>query len=235
MKTARQPTQRRRERILAAAREIIAERGYDGLTMRELARAGRVTVPTVYNLIGGKEAVLFAAVEEQTERFVGAIRSSRGASPSAGAVAVVDACVRELLRLPRYYRTLLMLLFTSEAAAGSRREVTRALRGQFARAIDSLDAAGELAAWVDREVLAERLAAQLSVAALQWASGASGAESFRSAALFDAVTTLLGVTEGESRRELQRAAVRAQRRASPGRRARRRRAEASRRSSEGRR
>ena len=48
----------RRQRILAAAREIIAGRGYEALTMRELARASRVTVPTLYNLIGGKQAVL---------------------------------------------------------------------------------------------------------------------------------------------------------------------------------
>jgi len=54
----------RRARILAAARQLIAERGFEGLTMRELARAGRVSVPTVYNLLGGKHAVLMAELEE---------------------------------------------------------------------------------------------------------------------------------------------------------------------------
>ena len=67
----------RRQRILAAARAIVAKRGYEALTMRELAQASRVTVPTLYNLIGGKEAVLAAAVEEQTARLAG---SSRGAA-----------------------------------------------------------------------------------------------------------------------------------------------------------
>ncbi|MGE4607774.1 MAG: helix-turn-helix domain-containing protein, partial [Myxococcota bacterium] len=52
----------RRERILGSAREMIGARGYESLTMRDLARTARVTVPTIYNLIGGKEAVLFAAV-----------------------------------------------------------------------------------------------------------------------------------------------------------------------------
>lgn len=223
MTTPSAPMQRRRERILAAAREIIAERGYDGLTMRELATAGRVTVPTVYNLIGGKEAVLFAAVEEQTARFVRAIESSRGVSPAGAALAVVNAAVRELLRLPRYYRTLLMLLFTSEAAETARRQVNRALREQFARAITELDASGQLDPWVDREVLADRLAAQLAVAALQWAAGASTAETFRGGALFDASTTLLAVTGGASQRELQRVAARAQRLAASRGRSRRRR------------
>ena len=76
----------RRERILEAARAIIGERGYEGLTMRELAQASRVTVPTIYNLIGSKEAVLFAAVEQQTGDFVSGIERARG-----DVMGVVDA------------------------------------------------------------------------------------------------------------------------------------------------
>ena len=219
------PMRGRRERILEAAREIIADLGYEGLTMRELAAASRVTVPTVYNLIGGKDAVLFAAVEEQTERFVRAIESSRGGSPAAGAIAVVDASVRELLRLPRYYRTLLRLLYTSEAAEAVSREVNRALSQQFARGIEALDEAGDLATWIDRKALADRLGAHLGLASLQWAAGAYSAETFRAVALFDASTTLLGVTQGASHRELQLVAARAQRRATPGKRTKGRRRE----------
>ena len=63
----------RRERILEAAREIIADKGYEALTMRDLARASCVTVPTVYNLVGSKDRVLLAAVEEQTDRFIAGI------------------------------------------------------------------------------------------------------------------------------------------------------------------
>jgi len=216
--TLTEPMLGRRERILEAAREIIAERGYEGLTMRDLAVLSRVTVPTLYNLVGGKDAVLFAAVEEQTERFVRAIESSRGRSPAAGAIAVADASVRELLRQPRYYRTLLRLLYTSDAAEPVSREVNRALREQFADAIDALDQAGDLAAWIDRKTLAERLGAHLGLVSLEWAGGTYSAETFRAVALFDASTTLLAVCEGESRRELQRVATRAQRRAALGRR-----------------
>lgn len=210
---------RRRERILAAARDIIAERGYEGLTMRDLAAASRVTVPTIYNLVGGKESVLFAAVEEQTARFVAGIETTRGASPAAAVVAVVESCVRELLRLPRYYRTLLMLLFTSEAARGVRRQVDGALRESLARAVEELASAGELAGWVDRAVLTERLRAHLAGTALQWASGAIGADALRAAALYDAASLLAGATRGESRRELERLARRSQGRVLPRRRA----------------
>jgi len=207
----------RRERILEAAREIIAERGFEGLTMRDLAVASHVTVPTVYNLIGGKDAVLFAAVEEQTERFVQAFEASRGESPVSEAIAVVEATVRELLSLPRYYRALLLLLFTSAAAATARRGVNQAMRAQFRHAIDGLDEAGLLSSWVEPEILAERMTGQLNMVALQWAAGGVGPDAFRAGSVLDASTTLLGVTREPAREELRGIAERAQRRALPRR------------------
>ncbi|HEY6033695.1 MAG TPA: helix-turn-helix domain-containing protein, partial [Kofleriaceae bacterium] len=53
----------RRERIIAAARTLVAERGYEGLTMRDLARAAKVSVPTLYNLFGSKDAILVSELE----------------------------------------------------------------------------------------------------------------------------------------------------------------------------
>ena len=55
----------RREQILETARGLIESKGYEGLTMRNLAAKSGVTVPTIYNLIGNKEEVLFATVEER--------------------------------------------------------------------------------------------------------------------------------------------------------------------------
>ena len=53
---------RRRDRILEAARELISKHGSGHLTMRSLAEASGVTVPTIYNLIGNKDAVLGATI-----------------------------------------------------------------------------------------------------------------------------------------------------------------------------
>jgi hypothetical protein len=112
-----------------------------------------------------------------------------------------------------------MLLFTSDAAAGVRRQVDRALRGALARAVDELRASGDLAPWADRAVLAERLRAHLAATALQWASGALGAEALRAAALYDAALLLVAATRGASRRELLGVARRAQARVLSRRRA----------------
>jgi AcrR family transcriptional regulator len=200
----------RRERILAAARETIGERGYASLTMRHLAQAARVTVPTIYNLIGGKEAVLFAAIEDQTRGFLESIETAQRSSPVSRALAVVETTTRELLRLPAYYQSLLGLLFTSEAAGEMRLLVGRALRGEFERALLEMREAGELVDWVDPPTLSHALSSQLQFTALQWMGGELDADGLKESSLYGAGLSLLAVAEGESRRELALRVARAQ-------------------------
>jgi AcrR family transcriptional regulator len=59
--------QQRREKILTAARQLIADKGYDGLTMRDLARASGVSDATLYNLFTTKGRLVMAAVADLLE------------------------------------------------------------------------------------------------------------------------------------------------------------------------
>ncbi len=213
----------RRQRILNAARSLVAERGYEALTMRELAQASRVTVPTLYNLIGGKQAVLAAAIEEQTARFVRRIEGRAEQSPAGRLLAVIEACTHELLGLPAYYRSLLQLLYRAEAASQLRGRVDRALGGELAGALSAIAKAGELVPWADPRALLRSLRSQLGANALQWAAGDLSDGAFPATCSYDACLTLLGVTTGRSREQLARAAraaqaapERAARRAKPG-------------------
>lgn len=206
----------RREHILEMARKLIESEGYAGLTMRKLAAKSAVTVPTIYNLIGNKEQVLFAAVEEQTRSFVTNLERA-----GTDLIAVVEATVRQLVRRPRYYRALLLVLANSDRVETARRHVGRAIGDQIANSLTRLAEIGALAEWVDRDTLAERLQAHLDMASLEWARGTLTATSFRAAALFDVSTTMLGLVVGAGRdnferlvREVQADAIRRSGRAS---------------------
>jgi AcrR family transcriptional regulator len=192
----------RRERILGSAREMIGARGYESLTMRDLALTARVTVPTIYNLIGGKEAVLFAAVEEQTAQFLAAIEYDRKPDAGSRALAVVDSCTRELLRMPRYYRSLLAILLRSESAREMRELVDRALVGEFETALEQMRDAGELVGWVDPTTTARSLTEQLEFISMGWAGGQLGSRQFPDAAIYGVGLMLLGVASGASHHEL---------------------------------
>lgn len=56
--------QERRHRILLAARDLVAEHGYDGMIMRDVATAANVSPTTLYNLYNTKDELLLEALRE---------------------------------------------------------------------------------------------------------------------------------------------------------------------------
>ncbi|MGB9307633.1 MAG: TetR/AcrR family transcriptional regulator [Mycobacterium sp.] len=56
-----------RQAIIAAARELFAQRGYIGTKVDEIAERARVAVATVYAVTGGKQGLLHTLVDEWTQ------------------------------------------------------------------------------------------------------------------------------------------------------------------------
>ena len=56
--------QDRRRRILNAARELVARHGYEGMIMRDVATAAKVSPTTLYNLYNTKDELLLEALRE---------------------------------------------------------------------------------------------------------------------------------------------------------------------------
>lgn len=55
---------KRRETILREARTLIADEGFEALKIRDLAARAGLTVPTIYNLVGGKNEILAVIIDE---------------------------------------------------------------------------------------------------------------------------------------------------------------------------
>ncbi|WP_445159434.1 TetR family transcriptional regulator [Mycobacterium sp. Dal123C01] len=56
-----------RRAIIAAARELFAQRGYVGTKVDDIAERARVAVATVYAVAGGKQGLLHTLVDQWTE------------------------------------------------------------------------------------------------------------------------------------------------------------------------
>ena len=54
----------RRSRILKAARELVAQKGYEGTIMRDVANAANVSPTTLYNLYNTKDELLLEALRQ---------------------------------------------------------------------------------------------------------------------------------------------------------------------------
>jgi len=212
----------RRSRILAAARRLIAERGYDGLTMRDLARASHVSVPTLYNLFGGKSALLFAELEETFRTVAASLQTAGEGSVAERAFAVCEAGNRDLLAVPRYSRELVHLFLVSEDTQTIRRTIAERYIALMAGILRDGQAAGELVAWADPIAVATRMFAHYVHAMIEWAKGEIDDEQFGAATFYGMSLMLLGLARGRVARELARRAQELQQRvvARPARRTR---------------
>ena len=152
---------RRRERILSVARELISKRGYDGVKMRELAKAADVAPKTLYHQFESKENLLRTAVEERYRRTYRAIDNAdieRGIDRLFHIVDSVAATTRKNLA---YARALAPMLSSSASFAEIR------LRS-YRKAIDQIAAEGEFLDWVDIEILTAIIYRQVNPLYLTW-------------------------------------------------------------------
>ncbi|OYU37827.1 MAG: hypothetical protein CFE33_18420 [Pseudorhodobacter sp. PARRP1] len=57
---------RRRDEIIAAAKDLFTKSGIDATTMADIAAAAEVSAPTVFNYFGSKDGILIAMITEGT-------------------------------------------------------------------------------------------------------------------------------------------------------------------------
>jgi AcrR family transcriptional regulator len=192
----------RRARILACARTQLAKHGYDGLTMRDLAQAARVSVPTLYNLFGGKQALLLGELESTFAAVVAGIATARTGGVVDRALATCDAGNADLLAVPRYSRELILLFLTSPDTAPLRRSSAESYAELMAGVLRDGQAAGEIEPWVDPLIHARRMFAHYQLTMIEWARGEITADAFRAATRYGVCAMLLGVARGRAQRRL---------------------------------
>lgn len=162
----------RRAEILATARTMIVERGYGAVTIRDLAAACEVSVPTLYNQFGGKDALLAEAIE-------GHFRASHATAAFAAAspglerlLVIVDQSAVHLLEAPLYSQRLL----TAFAALGGTTEVQRKVAESFLAALAVelvvMQTRRQLASWLAIPQLAGQIVSANIGTAVQWSAGA---------------------------------------------------------------
>ena len=94
----------RRKRILNTARDIIADAGFDALSIRELARRADLTVPTIYNLIGNKSAVIAELFDDTISPFEHLRYITHDDDPAAGPERFYETLIASLRANENYHR-----------------------------------------------------------------------------------------------------------------------------------
>lgn len=137
---------RTRQLILEAAARLFAERGFDAVTVADIARAAEVSDVTVFNYFGSKEGLFFGGMDFFEERLLAAVLERKpgesgfaafrrpvldgfdglAADDRAEVIALAARLIdgspvlqaRELEIVARYTRLLAALLADEEGASG---------------------------------------------------------------------------------------------------------------------
>jgi AcrR family transcriptional regulator len=192
----------RRARIGRAARTLVAKHGYAGLTMRELAQAARVAVPTLYNLFGSKDAILLAELEAHA-RDVASQLPRGGDSFFARGMAAFDAGMRLVEDAPEFYRAVMQMFLTSPETADMRRRIEDGYVAIMAGNLTAAKEAGQLADWAEPPVVARHMFALYMATFLAWGVGELDLVEFRTAALSGVCHLLAGVARGPFAKDVE--------------------------------
>ena len=186
----------RKARIIAAARELVTKHGYDGLTMRDLAAAANVSVPTLYNLFGSKDAIL-AAELARTAGVISARIQQQSAGFFARGMAAFEAGMDLIEEQPAFFRAVMHMFLTSPESQPIRRRSEEGYIAIMASNLIAAQKAGQLLDWIDPVVVARHMYGLYVSCFLAWAGDELDLPSFRAAALSGICHLLLGVTRGQ--------------------------------------
>ncbi len=101
----------RQSNILATVRFMLEEVGYEGMTIRGLAKRAGVAQGTLYNLYGGKDALVLAAVDDLLSQLTGAAARE---APSEGidAIFAMSGIIgAQIEATPGYADAMIRILF----------------------------------------------------------------------------------------------------------------------------
>jgi AcrR family transcriptional regulator len=196
----------RRNRILTAARRLIARRGVQKLNMRDLADEARVSVPTVYNLIGGKPALLSLLLEKMIEGVASVqINLPNTTSFVDRAAAMCEASQNALLEMPDYARELVLGFVTSDESNAVRHTMDERSVQLMANLLELGQQQGELVEWVDPRMVAGSMYMAFVAAMIRWAKRELDDDGLRLWIAAGTGLALLGVTRGRARTQLEEA------------------------------
>ncbi|SEN40225.1 TetR/AcrR family transcriptional regulator [Nonomuraea pusilla] len=133
--------ERQREQLLrdarAAARQITASEGVEGLTLAAVARRVGVSSPALYRYFDGRQGLVHALYEDLTAELIGAVREAARRQDEDDISAQLDAATRAVLEWSLANRAEFGLLMgaTYATAAASQTElrhvISRELGGVF--------------------------------------------------------------------------------------------------------
>jgi AcrR family transcriptional regulator len=182
--------ERRKQKILDMARELIATEGFDAFTISELASRSGVTIPTVHNLFGKKNDIVLTLFRELVSRVDDVLAQPELTDPIAALEAFIDKLLALYAADEAFYRAAFLGgerlgLFEHEMSDGIFKKSTGVAQRLCLQARDN----GYLKGQIDSRWMAEQLFGSQRLARQDWVSGYIDLERYRQQALIGMLMT----------------------------------------------
>jgi AcrR family transcriptional regulator len=176
--------ERRKARILSEARNLIAEEGFDALTISELAVRSEVTIPTVHNLLGKKNDIVLAVFRGLVDNIDAVLAEPDLTDPVLVSAVFIDKIVDLYGSDEVFYRAAFLGgerlgLFEHEMSDGIFAKSIRVAERLCQRALDQ----GYLLGRIDSALLAQQLFGAQRLPRQDWVSGYIDLATYRQRAL----------------------------------------------------
>ncbi len=182
--------ERRKQRILAIARELIASEGFDALKISELAKRSGVTIPTVHNLFGKKNDIVIELFRDLVGRIDEALTAPELDDPIDALEAFLDKLLAMYGEDEVFYRAAFLGgerlgLFEHEMSDGVFRKSLKVAERLTMEARER----GHLQGRIDQDWMAEQLFNSQRMARQDWVSGYIDLARYRQQALIAMLMT----------------------------------------------
>jgi AcrR family transcriptional regulator len=120
-----------RERVLDAAEQIMASRGFEAATIAHVVEESGIPLSSVYHYFGSKDGILLAVMERGADRFFADLPdlTRRAGRPAQHLARVTAAAARTLERHPDFLRLLIVFAVQPPTAGeGEIQAVVRRIR-----------------------------------------------------------------------------------------------------------
>jgi AcrR family transcriptional regulator len=202
--------QERGERILETTRELLAERGYSEITIRELADRCGVSVPTLYNRFGGKDELIGEAVRTQFSRVLGSVEDAGEPIGHQRLMGLVGRVADGVVELADYHRALLRAFSQVREAGVIHQNLAQELVSAVVIQLGEMRQRRQLDDWVAIDVLSAQITTACIAATMTWSAGVISDSGLRPFMEHSVGLLLVASSRGVSRKNLLERVKRAQ-------------------------
>ena len=196
--------QKRRQRILAAARALIEQHGVEKLRVRDLADAAGGATATLYNQFGGKDGIVALALKEDyLERFSVASMASQGHSPAAALRQLIAKSASDARNKPENTEAVLDFYFRADSDDALRSVAHEGVKQFFLAILGDVGRRNDLVPWAHVDRVADDMVSATYAVLLKWLQGNLPAQELEYRLLTTAALPCVAVSRGNSREEFE--------------------------------